>query len=53
MPCRPLGTYNWNLLSWRLEWSWVEMHGFVIQEIWFLHMVYKPSTNKLCLRCKL
>ncbi|KAF5786466.1 hypothetical protein HanXRQr2_Chr10g0441271 [Helianthus annuus] len=29
---RPLGAYRWNLLSGRLEWSWVEIHGIATQD---------------------
>ncbi|KAF5797080.1 hypothetical protein HanXRQr2_Chr08g0359441 [Helianthus annuus] len=29
---RPLGAYHWNLLSVRLEWSWVEIHGIATQD---------------------
>ncbi|MFS7999657.1 hypothetical protein Hanom_Chr12g01169021 [Helianthus anomalus] len=51
MPCRPLGAYCWNLLSGKLEWSWVEIQGNTTQEKWLLHVVYKYLTNGLCFRC--
>ncbi|MFS7993324.1 hypothetical protein Hanom_Chr12g01092731 [Helianthus anomalus] len=28
----PLGANHWNLLSGRLEWSWVDIHGIAIQD---------------------